>query len=318
MYSIFDLKFMRFFMIKKILTTPVIFTIALTSSLAETSTLVDDAVVQNVTSQALTLGSRFFEDEALGFLPRGSTSEVSILGGTGSKPSSHMLFVAPLKETTSGVFFNQTQLGNYFVRGKSRTALNLGLGYRKISPDNKYFTGINTFLDLDSENNQRASLGLEYFTTPFSINANVYQRLSGKHNVVADYTETVVNGNDVSIIGQIPWVPWADVNYTAYHWDAISSSKDSKGYKLSTELRLTDYMMLEAGFDDNNINPTSRFAALMFTYPPHNRATLKDKAFATDAFEESDVRGDLLKKVKRNNRIVLESANVGVVMSRLD
>ena len=38
----------------------------------------------------------------------------------------------------------------------------------------------------------------------------------------------------------------------------------------------------------------------------------------TQAFESSDVRRDLLMKVKRTNRLVVESANVGVVMARLD
>ena len=272
---------------------------------------------QAVKSELLSKGSRFLEEKSLAFLPSGSTSEFALSGTENSKPIGHFVFVMPMKETNNGVFFNQTQLNNYFLRGDDRQALNLGFGYRHLSDDNKYFLGVNTFYDVDSEKNQRASLGLEFHTTPFSANANVYQKLSSP-KTVGTYTETVVGGHDIKVSGQIPWLPWASVNYTSYEWDKVNNSKSSKGDKISGKFYINNFVTMEVGTDNNNIDLSNGFASVMFSYPPHNKPSLLSKPFTRQAFEASDVRRDLLMKVKRTNRLVVESANVGVVMARLD
>ena len=56
----------------------------------------------------------------------------------------------------------------------------------------------------------------------------------------------------------------------------------------------------------------------MFTFPGDRRPTLADGVISEKAFVDSNVRKDLLMKVRRNNRIVLESKNVGVIIARLD
>ncbi len=66
------------------------------------------------------------------------------------------------------------------------------------------------------------------------------------------------------------------------------------------------------------IDNTNNFVTLMFSFPPKNQSTLKDNFFSEVAYEKSDVSKDMLIKVKRSNKIVLESAAVGVVISRLN
>ena len=62
----------------------------------------------------------------------------------------------------------------------------------------------------------------------------------------------------------------------------------------------------------------NNFANLTFSFPPNTQPSLKDGYFSEVAYENSDVSDDLLVKVKRSNKIVLESAAVGVVISRLN
>ena len=85
-------------------------------------------------------------------MPEDSNVEVSFHAIENSKNkyklSGDLSFVAPLMLNDNGVLFNQTQIGIYNVRDKDRVALNMGFGYRQLSDDENYFTGINSFLTL--------------------------------------------------------------------------------------------------------------------------------------------------------------------------
>ena len=246
-----------------------------------------------------------------------SNVDVEITGGEKMKPMGSVSVVSPLSQEINSMIFNQTQINNYFVRGKQRQALNLGFGYRELSEDKKQFLGINSFFDIDTKSNTRASVGLEYFSTPFTANANLYKKVSGA-KTVGDFTEKALSGYDVNLAGQVPYVSWAKINYTNYQWDKIDASKSSKGDKFGSTLNLTPSITLEIGVDDNNIDDTNNFASLTFSFPPNTQPSLKDGYFSEVAYENSDVSDDLLVKVKRSNKIVLESAAVGVVISRLN
>ena len=50
-------------------------------------------------------------------------------------------------------------------------------------------------------------------------------------------------------------------------------------------------------------------------YPPKDRTTLQDGFISNNAFENSDVRKEMLTKVKRSNKIVVEVEASGVVIS---
>jgi len=274
-----------------------------------------------LTNLAVGEGNGFAAEGLMSMLPEGSHVEVSIKANetsSSTKLSGHVMFVAPLKSSENGVLFNQSQISSYSVRGSGRTTLNLGLGYRQLSDDKTYFTGINGFFDIDSKNNTRMSVGVEYKASNFGANANIYKRLGSATNKVGVYTERVVNGHDMSITGTLPYLPWADVVITSYQWDKVEAAKSSKGTKVSSELRITSNTKFEFGVDDNNIDKKKNFASLMFTFPGDQQPSLADGTVSETAFNGSDVSKDLLMKVRRTNRIVLESANVGVVMVRLD
>jgi hypothetical protein len=244
-------------------------------------------------------------------------TEVNLTAGKKMKPMGSISITRAIKETENSMFFNQTQINNYFVRGKDRLALNLGFGYRKLSDDNSSFWGANIFYDRDAKSNTRASLGLEYETSPFSLTANKYMKISGS-NKVGTFTERVLGGYDINASGQIPFLPWANINLTNYKWNKINNSKDSKGNKLSGEFYITKNLTFEAGVDDNDLDGRNNFASISFIWPGNKKPTFSDKIISNQTFEDSDVSQQMLTKIKRNNRIVLESEGAGVVIARLD
>ncbi|MDT2073889.1 MAG: inverse autotransporter beta domain-containing protein [Planktomarina sp.] len=296
----------------------------LLSVTATSSAIAQDKVseVKNaLTNLAVGEGNKAAAEGLMSMLPEGSNVEVSINANgssTNTKLSGHVMFVAPLKSSENSVLFNQSQISNYYVRDGGRLTLNLGLGYRQLSDDKTYFTGINGFFDIDSKNNTRMSVGVEYKASNFGANANIYRRLGSATNKVGVYTERVLNGHDMSVTGTLPYLPWADVVITSYKWDKVEAAKSSKGTKVSTELRINSNTKFEFGVDDNNIDKKKNFASIMFTFPGDQRPTLTDGAVSETAFNGSDVSKDLLMKVRRTNKIVLESKNVGVVVVRLD
>ena len=241
-------------------------------------------------------------------------TEVSIMGKNTNKPEASIMIVRPLKIQDDSVLFYQGQVSNYSVVGKERQGLNLGLGYRNLSDDGSSFYGVNSFVDSDSEENLRASLGLELRSSNFELNGNYYEALSGGIKVGSD-TNRALSGHNISVVGQMPYVPWANLSVSSYEWDAAKNSKNSKGEVYKAELNLTNSISLEAGVDDNNISLENNFARLTYTYPGRERTTMLNGLVSSDAFENSDVREDILSKVKRSNQITVEVESSGVVIS---
>ncbi len=284
----------------------------------------DDAVgslTDTIMSPAIDAASNKLESSALKFLPEGSTAEIvfnTIDEGSGGEPYGYAVFVIPISQTKNSLLFNQSQINRYTVLNSSRVAANLGVGFRQLSDDESYFIGTNLFFDLDGEANKRASLGLEFHSSIIGANANLYRSLGSSSNLVDGNTEHVLDGYDINIVGQMPFMPWAEIVYTDYRWEAEIASQDSEGYKFAGEFWLTDYVRLEIGVDDNKVSNRNEFAGLSFSYPSRKRPSLNDGFFTSKAFPEVSVREDLNMKVRRNNRLVIETEGSGVVIARLD
>ncbi len=256
-----------------------------------------------------------------------SSSIGSILGGEGDtkvqidmgedyKPEFSIVTVRPIsKHHTNEATFIQLQLNEQKIRGKGRLSTNLGIGYRNLSDTKDSITGANVFLDYDEEGNARASIGLELRSSSFELLANYYQAISGGQ-VVGDYTERTLDGAEISAVGQVPYLPWANVVASHYEWQANKNSKDSKGDKVSLELTLTPNFVAEVGLDDNNISGTNNFAKVMFVYPARDKPTAITDFISDTAFVQIDMSSELLSIVRRSNKQVIESEGTGVVMAR--
>ena len=258
-----------------------------------------------------------------------ASSIASVIGGQGdtevqfsakedNKPQFTIMTVRPISvHPGKDAWFVQLQLSNTQIRSQSRLTTNIGLGYRTLSDNKKSMIGGNVFVDYDEEGNSRYSLGFEFRTTVFEILINHYEAISGQ-KTVGNFKERALDGNDMSINGQIPYLPWAKINLMHYEWKKVNNSKNSKGDKLSLDLLLTPNVVLELGVDDNNIQKKDNFAKLSFIFPPREGPAASTDFIADEAFPGGDMSSQLLSKVKRSNKITLESEGVGVTISRLD
>ena len=258
-----------------------------------------------------------------------ASSIASVIGGQGdtevqfsakedNKPQFTIMTVRPISvHPGKDAWFVQLQLSNTQIRSQSRLTTNLGFGYRTLSDNKKSMIGGNVFVDYDEEGNSRYSLGFEFRTTVFEILINHYEAISGQ-KTVGNFKERALDGNDMSINGQIPYLPWAKINLMHYEWKKVNNSKNSKGDKLSLDLLLTPNVVLELGVDDNNIQKKDNFAKLSFVFPPREGPAASTDFIADEAFPGGDMSSQLLSKVKRSNKITLESEGVGVTISRLD
>ena len=144
---------------------------------------------------------------------------------------------------------------------------------------------------------------------------NYYRALSSSQTV-GDYTERTLDGAEISIIGEIPFLPWANIVANHYEWQADKNSKDSKGQKISLELTVTQNFIVEGGWDDNNLSGSSNFVKAYFIYPARERTSATTNFIGESAFSSSDMSGELLSKIRRTNKQVIESEGSGVVMAR--
>ena len=243
-------------------------------------------------------------------------TEVKITAGEDYKPEFSVMTVRPLTiHPGVDAWFVQLQLNDTKIRGKSRLSTNAGVGYRKLSENKHSMIGMNVFLDYDEKGNSRTSAGLELRASAFEAVANYYLAISdGK--TVGDFTERTLDGMEISIIGEVPYLPWANIVVNSYEWKKNKNSKNSKGEKYSLALTLTPSFIVEAGFDDNNISGDTDFVKVYFVYPPRERVAASTNLIGKTAFSAGDMSGELLSKVRRTNKQVIESEGTGVVIAR--
>ena len=270
--------------------------------------------LENTLNKVYDKGSDVAESYISNFLNGAGDTEVSIGKKKNNKPTGSIMIVRPMIVEEDSVLFYQAQLNSYHVLGDDRQSINYGIGKRFLSDDKSTFWGINTFLDLDIETNSRLGFGTEFRASAFDINGNYYLDAQGGGNKVGTNTERVLDGYDVNITGDLPYVPWAHITYNDYEWKKEKGSKNSKGSIYTATLDLTNNLTVEIERDDNNLTNNSNFAKLIYVAGSKKRPNAED-GFSSTAFQSSDVSKEMLTKVKRSNIITLEVEGTGVVIA---
>lgn len=249
------------------------------------------------------------------FGSKGDT-EVQITAGEDYHPEFSIMSVKPLA-THPGVdaWFVQLQLNETKIRGDGRMSINSGIGYRKLSESKRSFTGANIFFDYDKEGNYRGSVGVELRSSAFEAIANYYLGLSDGVTV-GTYTERTLDGFEISLIGEVPHLPWINIIANHYEWEAEKNSKNSEGEKLSLEMTIAPNFIFEAGVNNNNIDGGTNFVKAYLVFPPRKGVAATTQLISEKAFSEGDMSGELLTKVRRTNKQVIESEGSGVVMAK--
>ena len=247
-------------------------------------------------------------------IPGEGTSEVSIELRENYKPDFSILGVRQLDKTDNENSFIQFSVFNSEKLNKERYIGNFGYGKRYLSNENMMIAGFNTFLDYDHYGNARASIGGELKNAVLELSSNYYQKID---NGSSD--EEVLDGYDIHLESQVPFLHWADIFYNSYNWDGVDRA-DIKGTKIGSELILTSHVNLELAYDDKDKKGLEDewYAKIQFVHPPREDGpTALDGISDTAWNKNKDMSDEMLSKVKRNNKIVVEFKGLSTI-SRTD
>lgn len=234
-------------------------------------------------------------------VPGEGITEVSIDLRENNSPDFSILAVRELEKSTSSNFFTQFSFFSTEQNNDERIVGNLGFGKRNLSKDKLTLTGTNLFFDYDSHGNMRTSLGLEARNAVLEFYGNYYKGLDEGDD------EKVLDGYELRFESQVPYLHWADIFYNTYKWKGVER-QDIEGAKMGSEIQLTSNVNLEIAYDDKKKKGIEDewFARIMFIHPPKEGPSAKDGIAKTAWKEEKDMTGELLTKVKRNNKIMIE------------
>ena len=131
--------------------------------------------------------------------------------------------------------------------------------------------------------------------------------------------ERVLDGWDYRLASQVPYLHWSKIFINHYEWDGVLRD-DIKGTKMGSEMILTKSLNLEVAYDDKDKKGLEDewYAKIQFVHPPRNNGPTAMDGVSQVAWKENkDMSGELLSKVKRNNKIMIEFKGSATV-SRAD
>ena len=146
-------------------------------------------------------------------IPGEGDTEVSIDLRENHKPDYSILAVREIEKTETGNIFTQLSLFNTEKNNDERIVGNIGFGLRSLSEDKTILTGFNSFIDYDDNDNARMSVGVEGRSAVLEFWFNQYFGISDGKD------EKVLDGYDLRLASQIPYLHWGDVFINAYEWE---------------------------------------------------------------------------------------------------
>ena len=249
-----------------------------------------------------------FED---GFNTFFTNTELTIEGRTAADPNFTLLTINPVsKNEAEG---NLTFFQGSIIRQNNRNTINLGIGYRQLSDDEKWIYGVNAFHDYESTyEHSRWSVGAELRSSAFEINANKYFAISGAKTGRNGNTERALDGYEIEIGGQVPYVPSAKIFAKQWKWEGYQTS-DTKGktYSLQINAPIAPNITLEAGTKDFDTGTDIDFVNLTYKIGFGGDTSQQDdpipSLIADQAFNNKSMKDKMLEKVRRKNQIVIQT-----------
>ncbi|MDA7692734.1 inverse autotransporter beta domain-containing protein [Alphaproteobacteria bacterium] len=249
-----------------------------------------------------------FED---GFNSLFSNTELTIEGRTKSDPNFTLLTIQPISESEDKK--DLTFFQGSILRQNNRDTINLGIGYRQLSDDEKWIYGVNAFHDYDNTyEHSRMSLGAELRSSAFEINANKYFATSGAKTGKDGNTERALDGYELEVGGQVPYIPSAKVFVKNWKWDGYQTS-DTKGntYSIQINAPIAPNITLEAGTKDFDTGTDIDFVNLTYKIGLGGGKSQQDELvqnlIAEQAFNNTSMKKKMLDKVRRKNQIVIQT-----------
>ena len=238
-----------------------------------------------------------------------SKTEVSIQGFEKNKPRYEILNVIGFAPSRDGNIQNFMQSTIHSNSG--RHTVNIGLGRRYLSKNEKYLSGINAFLDYDIRyGHQRYSIGGELKSSSLELTANSYYGLSswkiGKNNNL----ERSLDGYDIEFGAQIPYVPSGKIYVKQFNWEMYNATDiEGTDYSVAFNQLMNSGVGVEAGHRDYSGSETDE-NFIKFSYHIEIGEEIRktrEPFVSNKMFENSSMRAQMLDKVRRNNSIVVQT-----------
>ena len=240
-----------------------------------------------------------------------TNTELTIEGRTAADPNFTLLTINPVsKNEAEG---NLTFFQGSIIRQNNRNTINLGIGYRQLSDDEKWIYGVNAFHDYESTyEHSRWSVGAELRSSAFEINANKYFAISGAKTGRNGNTERALDGYEIEIGGQVPYVPSAKIFAKQWTWEGYQTSNTKgKTYSLQINTPIAPNVILEAGTKDFDTGTDIDFINLTYKIGFGGDTSQQDdpipSLIADQAFNNKSMKDKMLEKVRRKNQIVIQT-----------
>ena len=223
----------------------------------------------------------------------------------GWKPLYSVETVQPLghyDDKSRDVWFTQQRISRASDIG---TTLNVGIGYRRISKDDRRLYGAHLFYDHRFlRHHDRLSGGLEYMSGESEFRFNWYGSASDERVLDANLhtLERVANGYTIEYGKTFKNARWARVYVEGYHWNQERQA-DKNGLRVGSELQLTPRVSVDMGYNKPEHNSGGAYGKITFRLAGAPVAWYGGKHSVEGAMS---VRSKMLSLVRRHNTIWVE------------
>ena len=223
----------------------------------------------------------------------------------GWKPLYSVETVQPLghyDDKSRDVWFTQQRISRASDIG---TTLNVGVGYRRISKDDRRLYGAHLFYDHRFlRHHDRFSGGLEYMSGESEFRFNWYGSASDERVLDANLhtLERVANGYTLEYGKTFKNARWARVYVEGYHWNQERQA-DKNGLRVGSELQLTPRVSVDMGYNKPEHSSGGAYGKITFRLAGSSVAWYGGKHTVEGAMS---VRSKMLSLVRRHNTIWVE------------
>ena len=223
----------------------------------------------------------------------------------GWKPLYSVETVQPLghyDDASRDVWFTQQRISRASDIG---TTLNVGVGYRRISKDDRRLYGAHLFYDHRFlRHHDRLSGGLEYMSGESEFRFNWYDSTSDERVLDANLhtLERVANGYTLEYGKTFKNARWVRVYVEGYHWNQERQA-DKNGLRVGSELQLTPRVSIDMGYNKPEHNSGGAYGKITFRLAGSPVAWYGGKHSVEGAMS---VRSKMLSLVRRHNTIWVE------------
>ena len=204
--------------------------------------------------------------------------------------------------TSRDVWFTQQRISRASDTG---TTLNVGVGYRRISKDDRRLYGAHLFYDHRFLNrHDRLSAGLEYMSGESEFRFNWYGSASDERVLDANLhtLERVSNGYTLEYGKTFKNARWARVYVEGYHWNQDRQA-DKNGLRIGSEMQLTSRVSVDMGYNKPEHSSGGAYGKITFRLAGAPMAWYGGK----HRLEQSaTVRDKMLNLVRRTNTVFVE------------